>query len=137
LLTVAETRLGRVVASLFDQAEAGNVQACELVLRYALGRAAPAVDVDRVTSGLDEVRLMLQRPFGMELVLYAMEAFPPAVALEFLKAAHSAKADPTASMGTTGGDDDRDDDESGWVKERFSLLAALKAVLLRHRAARG
>jgi hypothetical protein len=131
LLDAVESRLPKVVAALLDRAEAGDTAAVLIALKYSLGRPSPAVDVDRVTSGLDELRLLLRRPLGLELVLSAMESFPPAVAVEFLQRAAVVKTDPLTCMGGT--DDDDPDDDDGATSSRLDLLAALKGEALKAR----
>jgi hypothetical protein len=135
LLGVAEARLPKVVSALFDRAEVGDVQAAELIFKYALGRPSPGVDVDRVTSGLDELQLLLARPFALQVVLSGLEAVTPGVACQFLNAAHAARTDPMSALGDTDGGDDDDLGEGG-VDPRFALLLALKQAALFSRAAR-
>jgi hypothetical protein len=137
LLCVAEGRLPKVVAALYAKAEVGDVPSAELILRYSLGRPSPAVDVDRVTSGLDEVALLMARPYMTEVLLAALEAMEPSVAAEYLRLANASHGDPTACVGTPGEDDpDADPDDGAGVTERFQLLATLRTELLRARAAR-
>jgi hypothetical protein len=109
------------------------IPAARVYFERTAGKVADPVDVDQLDD--QELRAMLRRPFGIELILSAMEGFAPGVALEFLKAAHSGRLDPTTSLGTTDGGDDDDLGEGG-VDPRFALLLALKQAALFSRAAR-
>jgi hypothetical protein len=124
LLDAAEVRLPKVIAMLFDRAEGGDMVAIELILRYALGKATPAPDPDRLD--LEELLQKLRWPLEAQVVLAGL-AVEPVRALEFLAQIAGARRDRPLLP------DDEDDDGPEAVG-RAVVLAQLREQILQARA---
>jgi hypothetical protein len=133
LLNVAETRLPRVVQAMYDKAEQGDVQAAELIFKYSLGRPSPGLDVDRVTSGLDELRLLLAAPLDAELMLAGANGVSVAEAVAFLRGVAAAKAKKPLAFLDDADDADGEDGEGG----KLPVVHRLRERVLASRAAKG
>jgi hypothetical protein len=124
LLDAAEARLPKVIAALFDLAEQGDVQAIELILRYALGKPLPAPDPDRLD--LEELLQRLRWPLEAQVTLAAL-AVEPARALEFLAVVAQARRGKPLLP------EDEDDDGPEAIG-RAIVLAQLREQMLQARA---
>jgi hypothetical protein len=133
LLTVAETRLPKVIGALFDKAESGDTAAIEIVLKHTLGRPSPAIDVDRVNSGLDELRLLLAAPLDAELMLAGANGVSVSAGLAFLQGVAAAKAKRPLAFLDDAADDDGEDGEGG----KLPVVHRLRERVLASRAAKG
>jgi hypothetical protein len=78
-----------VARKVRDQALAGDVAAGKVLLSYVVGKPAPAADPDRLD--LDELQLLLERPFAVQLLLHAIEGVEPAAAVAFRRDIAAAK----------------------------------------------
>jgi hypothetical protein len=65
------------------------IPAARVYFERTLGKAADPVEVDRLD--LDELKLMLLRPFALEIILHGLDAVGADQALAFLKAAAEVK----------------------------------------------
>jgi hypothetical protein len=118
LLDVAEARLPKVIAALFDRAEQGDTVAIEIVLRYSLGKPLPAPDPDRLD--LDEVRLLFQRPLAEQLLMAAACAVPADLAANWLRLAAAVRGDRALQP-----DPEEDDDDPAADPDAIARAAAL------------
>jgi hypothetical protein len=79
---VSPEDVAAVGRQLLQQALAGDTVASELLLRYVVGRAVPAVDADQ--ADLDELRLLLQSP-DAEITCTRGQVAPALATAEVLK----------------------------------------------------
>src|SRR5262249_38072838 len=61
---------------------AGDVAAAKVLLTYVVGNPGPVIDPDHLD--LQELQVLLRRPFRSQLCLHALEGVDPAAALAFL-----------------------------------------------------
>ena len=79
---VSPEEVAALARQLLMQAMAGDLGAAELLLRYCVGRAVPAVDADE--ADLHELRLLLQAP-DIEITAGRGQVAPALAAAELLK----------------------------------------------------
>jgi hypothetical protein len=93
--------LRRVAATLLNRAEAGDLQAAELLLKYTLGRPRAEADPDRVGSGLDLWALLAALPSQREVLRLAAGGVDAAEAAAFLATAfaHEGAWDKLRALG--------------------------------------
>jgi hypothetical protein len=73
-------KMTRLAHRLYEQALEGNVQAAELLLRYCIGRATPAVDPDDLDN--DEWRRLRDVPSREEFTVSKVTGIDTAAAIE-------------------------------------------------------
>ena len=83
---------------LLAQALAGDVQAAQLFLAYAVGKPAPAADPDALD--LAEWQLLARSPSRAEMSLTAIDAVPPALAAAIAGLAMPKESKQATALGT-------------------------------------
>jgi hypothetical protein len=100
LEVMTSERLQKVVNTLLDKAEGGDLGAIKLVLAYGVGRPEQVADPDRVD--VEEVKLFREEACGAEEVGVPLKSMPAALTCQILRTAVPEMAESLAKKTVEG-----------------------------------